>query len=305
MAETKGDDKTPKKDGKSPNKDDKEICEACKLIFVANDKCIACDICGTWFHQTCTGLNAQTYKSLNNCKDNSLGWYCKICRKVSQPLHVKMLELQLGQEKLREQIRNLEESKVSKEELETRVQDALKTPASQETIKKLVKEAGATGGGDTYAAARQALLDKEEETKRMNNIVIHRLEESKEENMEDQKMEDRNKIEEIMKVLDANFEMEKIDEITRLGAKKETSARPVLVRLSLYNTKTKLMENLKKLKDSPWKVSLSHDLPKGTRNYHKSLIDKARQEKGGEAENFTFRVVGTQGREKVKCKAKK
>ena len=118
MSETKGDDKAPKGDDKTPKRDENEHCETCKLIFVAKDKFIACDICGTWFLQTWPGLNPATYKSLNSCKDNSPGWYCKICREVSQPLHVKMLELQLGQDKLRERIRNLEESKVSKDEIE-------------------------------------------------------------------------------------------------------------------------------------------------------------------------------------------
>ena len=82
-------------------------------------------------------------------------------------MHVKMLELQLGQDKLRERIRKLEESKV--DEIETRVQDALQTPASQETIKKLVKDAGPN---------RQGRRDKANEQHRFTssrrNSKIHR-----------------------------------------------------------------------------------------------------------------------------------
>jgi hypothetical protein len=280
-------------------------CGECKVLLPKNEKCIACDICGTWFHINCANINANLYKTLANCKDNALGWYCKICRKVTQPLCVKVAQLKIEQDSLRERLKKLEDNSVTKDEVATKVRESLEQPAVKETVKNIVKELGVPGTDETYAAARQALVDRDEEAKQRNNIIIHRLEESTAADHPSQEEEDKNRVIQILRTMDKDMDEDNVDEMTRLGDRKDDRNRPILVRLVQDYEKAKIMDRLKNLKDTNWNVSISNDLPKGTRSYHRNLIDKARAEKGADAVNFTFRVTGAPGREKVVSKAKK
>ena len=54
-----------------------ENCPSCKLNFIDNGNCIACDLCDTWFHFECVSLTPNEFETyLHN---NSLPWICPTC----------------------------------------------------------------------------------------------------------------------------------------------------------------------------------------------------------------------------------
>ena len=293
----------------------KTDCPICNKIVEDTDKGVGCDLCGTWYHSNCVNVNQNLYKSLTNCKDHALAWYCRDCRKVTLPLYKQMMEMKAKQVKLEERVGKLEEGQVTKDSVPALIKQAFQEPEVRMTVGELVKDSMKTGGAPvgapneasstSYAAARLAYEDRMNEEKRKQNIIIHRLPESTEEEKEEQQKEDKQRITDIIKTMDTDFMEDNMEEFKRLGNKQEDRNRPILVRLKANYRKGKIMENLKKLKDSTHNVSITHDLPKGLRAYHKTLIDKARQEKGDEAGNFHYRVTGAPGMERVQSKEKK
>ena len=52
-------------------------CANCSQSFIVNNDCIACDMCDSWFHFSCTNLNFNEF--LSHCDNFTLSWACSTC----------------------------------------------------------------------------------------------------------------------------------------------------------------------------------------------------------------------------------
>ena len=52
-------------------------CANCSQSFIVNNDCIACDLCDSWLHFSCTNLNSNEF--LSHCDDFTLSWTCSTC----------------------------------------------------------------------------------------------------------------------------------------------------------------------------------------------------------------------------------
>jgi hypothetical protein len=64
-----------------------DYCGTCKKSFYDKiSKCIGCDKCGVWYHQTCAGINKKLF-DYYSAPNNDETWICKSCKhsEVNQP----------------------------------------------------------------------------------------------------------------------------------------------------------------------------------------------------------------------------
>ena len=281
------------------------LCGKCKKEVRETDKGVACDVCGTWYHSPCGNVSQALYKAINARKGNTVCWYCDGCAPSMVPLYQLFADLKKNHESLKKRVDKIEDGYVTKEEIPQEVEKELQKESTKKYIEKVVKESESISSeASVHMAAREAAADIAEAEKRKNNLIIHKLEESKAETPDEQKEEDMETLLNVLKIVDDGFGEDDLVEATRLGAKAEDKIRPVLVKLNPAYDKMKILREKKKLREANNQVGISEDLPKGTREYRKTLIDKARKEKGQEAKNFIFYITGRPGREKVNSKVK-
>jgi spore coat protein CotH len=145
------------------------------------------------------------------------------------------------------------------------------------------------------------MVDVEAGEKKKQNVIIYRLDEPEEHEQD----KDSDEVEKIIKHINPEATKEDIKTVKRIGQRSEGKNRPVLVKLKDPQTAKEILTNAKKLKGSEWNVSIEVDRTKKAREYVKYIREKAIREKGDEAQNFLFKVVGEPGQERVVTVRKK
>ena len=128
------------------------------------------------------------------------------------------------------------------------------------------------------AAKNEELAEEREKNLRLNNIIIHGFEETK----EDQSTNDEVLINKL--ITDLSIGSIQAKNIIRLGQQSEEKSRPIKVSLNNLNEKDKIMNNLPNLKDKGYKgISITHDYTLTERKMVKDFVNQAK--KANENEN--------------------
>ena len=280
------------------------LCKVCTHAFKGGDKSISCDVCLEWMHIKCVGIAPDKYKYLN---DEQISWCCGNCKGAAKTLKNQMIDFKKQMDAMKSRMDELERNQVTEEKVNTMIKQAVQEDLDEQ-IKDVVKmemvAQGATvnrvGVNQIRDAVQEYMADVVAGEKKLENLIIHRLKEPEEQD----EGKDKEEVEKIFKHIKPDSLKEDIKAINRLGQKEEGKTRPLLVKLRNAETAKELLKNARKLKGSDWNVSLEIDRTKKVREYVKYIQAKAIKDKGDDAQNFLFRVVGDPGQERVVVRKK-
>ena len=128
---------------------------------------------------------------------------------------------------------------------------------------------------------KMAIEESQERASKMKNILIHRSDESLDNDGIVRKRYDSQIVKELFDTCEVNLDpKEHIVNVFRLGKKEEGKKRPILVQLKEENVKKELFQNLWKLKNAPDRIaniSVGHDMTKEEREETKRLVGEAKR----------------------------
>ena len=216
----------------------------------------------------------------------------KIVEKIDEKLDEKVAELVS-----KEQVKDLVEEKVV-EKIDEKLDEKVADLVSKEEVKELVaakieeqldtkieesidsKVDGLATNQDKGEICTNILKEIKERESRANKLIIHGMKESESEVAQTRDEEDKEQVQRIMAEIDIN---ETNIKIRRLGKKEQGKNRPVQLTVKDAETKSKIIGNAKKLKNSASykEIGISHDLTKLQREEIKNLRGQAREKSIG------------------------
>lgn len=150
---------------------------------------------------------------------------------------------------------------------------------------------------------KEKIQDNEDKLKRINNIIMYNVEESKSDSAPVRNNDDMQFCGQVMeKVLKVGYEEGDIVKVVRLGRFEGTKKRPLLIQFSNAHVKNVVMENVTKLgsaKDKFAGVTISHDMTIKEREQCRELVEEAKNKEKGETGNYVYRVRGLPGQMKI------
>lgn len=158
---------------------------------------------------------------------------------------------------------------------------------------------------DVEVKIKETAEEERRREERINNIIIHRLEENEGMTVEQGIAEDRKQVLFLFNdVLKINSESKDIKRIFRVGKATEMgTARPLFIEFRDRTTKNEVMESLSKLRyaDEKYKkISIAHDMTTSERELCRTMVkeckEKQNAEKSGE---WIYRVKGWPGAMKI------
>ena len=213
----------------------------------------------------------------------------------------KMTALEKQNEEINVKLSEFEPAHQQEEILQSvkTVATAIET-GQEKTLAKIVQATSAKPDTDQQQkiARSVAKLERKEaksQEEREKNIIMFRVPESKRETPLQRKEDDTTFFKEICQEV-FKIEAPKPDKIIRLGAKKESNNRPILVSFKSDEDKQKVMAKLYLLQNCSSKfsgISVSHDMNEEQREETKKLVKKAKEMNENEkSKNFKFKVRG-------------
>ena len=260
-------------------------CNACQEPCIDNPKehdelSISCDICNLWYHIVCTSITPQLWNALVKNDHHNFSYSCDECIDNKRTTSTDLTEIkELMEEHQRQNsrmIQSLETKLLAKvdevidEKLKQHNEKRDKKQSDLEKMMKELKETEINMDKNIETQVRNYLDDKEEKNMKMNNIIIHKLPETQD-NEIDQAKKDKADIIKIFETTNPEFkaELENLlkeeNSIKRLGNKRAEAARPRPVKVILPDVemKKKIFKGCRNLKKSPFRnVSIQDDLTK-------------------------------------------
>ena len=127
------------------------------------------------------------------------------------------------------------------------------------------------------------------------NIVLFRMKESLEKNVDDAFKRDKTTIFNVLSsITNGELKENDIKRVYHLGRNKDTT-RPLLIELRDESIKNLIMENRRnmvKLDDDLKNLAISHDFTRDQRELCKKLVDEAKERQKQESGEFIYRVRG-------------
>lgn len=201
-------------------------------------------------------------------------------------------KLEVSSDQMKEDITE----KVTKHIESTMASNAEALP-SEEKVKEIASKSAEEALREP-AALNTVINELEDREKRRNNLIIYGLTESKEENSEKKKLDDKDRCYEILKFVFKEIDAKDCTRYRRLGKEAERTNRPIVVEIRNEDIKEKILKGTKLLKDSQFEtIGISHDLTRQQRNELKELLKNAREKSEGGKKH---KVVGGPGFWQVK-----
>ena len=282
---------------------------------------------------------ALTLKNLKKCGRcemiggmDSFGELCKNCCRLDK-LEERIEEQDKRMEEMVKKIEGLMDAKTTKEKYEKQKQkeerrrldkmeeeineikgensgdNSKEKEAEWTTIVKKTMDKELKTVNDKMKQVEEKIKETTEEERRreerINNIVIHRLEESQEETGEQRMTEDKTKVLELVRdVLKVSCEEKDIRKIFRLGKTSENNkTRPLLIEFRDRAIKNEVMESLAKLRaaeDKFRRISVAHDMTEGERERCRSLVKESKEKQNKEESGeWIYKVKGWPGAMKI------
>ena len=157
--------------------------------------------------------------------------------------------------------------------------------------------AGTSSAPTTHVSALKTtrnaeLIEKQEQDRRLNNIIIHGISEERTDTSVSIQEQDRNFIKSFLETIEVDVEPK---QVLRLGAASADKKRPVKVILKNLDDKDNIMSNLNKLRNADTAlrgISVRDDFTQEERKLIRDMNEEAK--KKNEAENVThWKVRGT------------
>jgi hypothetical protein len=326
-----------------PPRKDEKLCGHCEKAVTKEG--IQCDICDGWWHPLCAGIKSEICEFLGQNKQ--VHWYCIKCNsgvgtliKEIKKMQDRLLAVEENARKVTNKMDSLRESICKevdiimqdvKKELNERPAELEIRQMIAEEMKKLNEK---TGSGPSWSEivskevgsrltvmaddlsvvqkgvieTKEKIIENEDKLKRLNNIIMYNVEESRATSQADRNNDDMEFCARLMKtVLKVGYEKGDISKVVRLGKKSEdtsdvTSKRPLLVEFGNAHVKNVVMTNVTNLRlanDEFKGVSISHDMTINERQQCKDLVEEARKIQSQELGNFVYRVRGLPGQMKI------
>ena len=280
---------------------DKNQCGKCDSECTENSKSIQCEFCKVWFHQACTPLTPSEYKTLvsgNQC----LLFACPGCTEDSSKVNrrfgiledrVKTIENQALQiDGLKDLVKALQQqNELILKLLENQKEAKMEERKLEKQIERQIK--------DKVIEATENEDEQREKEEKKDNLIIFNIDETD----EGQDQKELATVNEILKVVDPNFDTQLLDnsKISRLGAKRtprdnqKPKPRPIRVTLPSQEDKMKILKKANALKGHSLysKIGLSKDKTKKEMVLHQTLRKELmeRRSKGEDVTIYKDNVV--------------
>ena len=279
---------------------------------------IKCDKCVRWEIYENSGLQ-DTLGAFDADKVDSAKFTCGYCY-LNDKLNLILTE----NEELRRKVQELESVKKEVDNVKTDVKKAVQGEVTKERTElknellgimdEKVSEYHSNSVGDGSGKSVAELVSAEvsrnteesrERDRRKCNIIIFKVDETEASNSDHGEIDKQFVSGLIEGPLGLAQSQDQVLKVTRLGKSSDSrNARPILVKLSSNEFKTKIMSSLKKLKHAEEKykkISISHDLTVNQREAVKNALAKAREEHQDQSQqgNWVLRVVNHQSIPKI------
>lgn len=276
-------------------------CLKCKVHVKQNDKAVKCSVCELWVHQTCGDIHDEVYKFLCKADKNGAGlhWMCVSCESANSKLNSRVLALEtrIGSLETQTETNSVQIHKVAND-MKAVSEDLSKTKESIDRAPEIAQD--------------MVLSELANREKKKNNIILHNIAESTEENVKDRKAADMKSLDNVMKTIKVKLNTNTEDEgadvkfCVRLGEKNTDASkpRPMLIGLKDEQVKTKILQNAKNLFNSQLKdVSIVPDLTnkqrKDEQRMRQEVEDRNKELSQEESLNYEWRLIGTRGSRQV------
>ena len=229
-------------------------CGSCKQVLNSGENHLKCGLCDSFFHIRCEGVSVTNYNALNKIKN--LHWFCNGC----------------NHDGIMKELKDLKNLKLQLTELDKKVEiltSKVNTSSGNGDQRNLLKREDVV----------EIIREEREIEKRKNNLCIFNLPESQ---------DDKRAIQEIctqqLGLQSSDFS---ITETIRVGQSHGARPKSLIVKLSSWDDRSKILRNAPKLRNfvphgSTLKVFISPDYTKKQREFQKDLRErlKARRENG-------------------------
>lgn len=298
---------------------DTYTCPTCKKKFSDRDKVLECEICKRRFHALCHDFTTTEYNVIQK-KLGALRWYCPNCEFGAEALYKEVLTIHGKMKDIEDKIKDLDtRTKEAENAVENKIEELLtsKTTEIQEDLVKKVQqkveeEIKSISGQDEIISnlkqetsttiqkelAKPEVLNKvtremSDRDRRRNNIILHGVQETKEDNKETRIKSDESKCTAVVHFLNDSLDSPNIKRIRRLGKYSEGKNRPVLMELHDSKDKETILTSTRKLKGSQYDgIGISHDLTDSQRKELQTLVADA---KNKSSDGKVYRVTGPPG----------
>ena len=82
-------------------------CGTCQEPVLKDHKALYCDICTTWYHIQCMGVNTKKFTFLKQNED--IHWYCDQCNRAAKSLHQEIVSVKMENAQLKQDLTALED----------------------------------------------------------------------------------------------------------------------------------------------------------------------------------------------------
>ena len=282
-------------------------CGKCDAEVTGHSVC--CNSCETWFHYNC--IEGMSKEFFDNCRkmfelNGYSAFLCKICRKVLTAMKKSIKDLQDDMKVMADKIVVLEMEKESLAQKLEKIE--MKADKANDRVVGVEKEV-ATGmekaKEEVKNDVRSEMIQREE---RADRVALYGLEETKEEDPEKWKEEEKKKVEDVFRHMGVKPEGDILVKF-RAGKVREEGAkpRPLIVQLTDDETRVNFLRNAPKLarKDETRRIYIAPDLTPQQRKeeWQKETELKEEAARMTAAKNGVgtkrWVVVGGRGRRKV------
>lgn len=315
-------------------------CITCGSKVKEKELSLQCEVCDGWSHAQCEKISEEVMQVLQ--RDN-FHWYCTKCNSGVGKMLKVVIKMQERLDVVEDYVRKVDEKMVKMKEgilsemnkaLETvnrNMKEIVKEHEITQLIAKEVKKIEDKVGETTpkwseivaqevdsrftkissnidlvqksVTDTQESIMENQDKLKRMNNIIMYNVEESKSDSGIERNNHDLSFCGSLMeKVLKVGYEDGDIIKVIRLGRYDAKIKRPLLVEFTNAHVKNVVMGNVTNLgsaKDVFEGVTISHDMTIKEREQCKSLVEEAKQKQSVETGNFIYRVRGLPGQMKI------
>jgi hypothetical protein len=274
-------------------------CGSCKKLVKTGDQGLQCEYCTFWYHDSCADVNQDRYDAISNSGEQT-HWFCKICNlKVMDTLRF-IQSVKDDNEVIKAELTTI---KTQVNDLASKFESDMRTKPSHQDVEAMIEDKIATlqiniehsQVKDTPQVVSSVLSEINQRRSKLNNIIIHGIEESRTVNSEARTEHDTRKVRDILQVCGVKHDESSIARVYRPGIfDKDKGKRPLIATLNKPELKSELFKNASKLRNSDHElkeVRIGNDLTRTERVQEKELYEKSKQmqEQSGE---HRFRVRG-------------
>ena len=272
-------------------------------------KSLQCQTCEQWFHVNC--IPGMTKEFFDNCKMametfGSSAFLCHVCRKVVSKFNRAMKDIEAEVEKLKERVVVLE---MEKETLAQKIENMeMKTTKVKEGLEGVEKEVVSGMKKAKEEVKKDVNKEMKEREERSQNLVIYGLEERADGTMEEKKEADKKKVEEVMKEVGVEGEVEVKFRAGRRSDEPNPRPRPLIIFFKNDECRARMLQDARKLARVPdmKSVFIATDMTWAQREEARKMEKEKREEAERKTEearkegkNGKFVVVGPRGKRRL------